>query len=134
MRSLSINIGFIFCIALTITGLACSGNGSFDPVTPSPPGRINAAGSTHQLWGLWRFEACLESGTIDVVPLRHGEMNLNALKLLEPPPQVYLTVKNIKFAGNVVDCDISLRHPFIGLVQYTGFDVSGILIWSRGLS
>jgi hypothetical protein len=55
-------------------------------------------------------------------------MHLNALRFLEPPPNLYLTVEKLKFLGNKIECDVGLRHPFLGLIQYTGFDVCGILI------
>jgi outer membrane protein assembly factor BamB len=85
----------------------------------------------HQLWGLWAFTADPDAATLDVVPLRTGGMHINALPFLEPPPLVNLTLESLKFNGDIIDADIGLRHPFLGLTEFTGFDVCGILI-TRG--
>ena len=71
--------------------------------------------------------------TLEITPLREGDFHLNALQFLEPPALVNLTLESVKFNGNVVDADIGLRHPFLGLNEFTGFDVSGVLI-SNGSS
>ena len=84
--------------------------------------------SSHQLWGLWQFIADPARETLDVVPLRMGEMHINALPFLEPPALVNLTLESLKFNGNIIDADIGLRHPFLGLSEFTGFDVCGVLI------
>jgi len=83
---------------------------------------------THNLLGLWRFEGNRDAATLDITPLRSAGMHLNALPFLEPPPLVNLTLESLAFQGNMVLCDIGLRHPFQGLSEFTGFDVCGILI------
>jgi len=40
----------------------------------------------------------------------------------------------LAFSGNVIDADIGLRRPFLGLNQFTGFDVKGILISDGSLN
>jgi hypothetical protein len=55
-------------------------------------------------------------------------MHLNALPFLEPPPLVNLTLESLIFNGNIIDANIGLRHPFLGLSEFTGFDVCGVLI------
>jgi len=89
---------------------------------------IEAASDSHLCWGLWQFTADPANETLDVMQMRTGNLHLNAMPFLEPPPSVYLTVESLQFNGNIIDTDIGLRHPFLGLDQFTGFDVCGILI------
>jgi hypothetical protein len=77
---------------------------------------------------LWQFIADPEAGTLDVMPIRAGEMHLNALGFLEPPPLSSLTLESLQFNGDIVEADIGLKHPFLGLTEFTGFDVCGIVI------
>jgi hypothetical protein len=84
----------------------------------------------HALWGLWEFHCDPAAGTFDAIPLRDADMHLNALRFLEPPANVYLTIEKVKFQGTTVEVDIGLRHPYLGQPRYSGFDVCGILITS----
>ena len=120
----------IFCIA------GCSG--STLPTSPADGngGTIPAANigeyQSRSCWGLWQFVCDPASGTVDVVPLRDPDFHLNALKFLEPPAGMYLTLESPPhYTGKILDIDIGLRHPFLGAPQFTGFDVCGIFI-SRG--
>jgi len=84
--------------------------------------------SAHNLFGLYTFICCPEEDAVEVMPLRNSELHLNALKLLEPPPYLYLTLESKPtFSGNVLDVDIGLTHPFSNQAVYTGFDVCGIV-------
>jgi len=79
--------------------------------------------------GLWQFTCDPAAGTVDIAQIRGADMHLNALKFLEPPMNLYLTLESPpKYTGNVLDVDIGLRHPFLGQVQFTGFDACGIFI------
>lgn len=118
-------ICIVFIILLSIIGCSSGGNNA---VTPSEPTRPTAANSSHELWGLWQFAADPEAETLDVVQLRTSEMHLNARPFLEPPALVYLTLESIEFNGDIIDTEIGLRHPFVGLTEFTGFDVCGTLI------
>ncbi len=69
-----------------------------------------------------------DAETIDIVALREADFHLNALPFLEPPVFVNLSLESLDFQGNTVIADIGLRHPFLGLNEFTGFDVCGILI------
>ena len=117
---------------MVIVAGCSSGMGSNDPLSPSDKYPNN--NPTHQLWGLWQFAAYPDEGRLDVVPLREGMMHLNALQFLEPPLLVNLTLESLKFNGNIIDADIGLRHPFLGLNEFTGFDVCGVLITSGSSS
>jgi hypothetical protein len=59
-----------------------------------------------------------------------GQMHLNVVRLLEVTPcKNCLTISNIKVVEpNVLEADLTLKHPFPGLLKYTGFDVRGIFI------
>ncbi len=85
-------------------------------------------GSGHSLLSFYTFVCRPETETVEVIPLRDADLHLNALKFLEPPPFVYLTIEGPPhFNGNILDVDIGLRHPFPDQDVYTGFDVCGIM-------
>ncbi len=112
-----------------LAALGCSGSG--DAVNPVVEQPVAQAVDSHQLWGVWQFTADPAAQSLDVVELRTGEMHLNALPFLEPPPLLYITLETLQFNGNIIETDIGLRHPFLGLNEFTGFDVCGVLI-TRG--
>ncbi len=91
------------------------------------------ANNSHECWGLWQFTADMENQALDFVQLRQGTMHLNALPFLEPPALVYLSLESLEFNGNIIEADIGLRHPFLGLDEFTGFDVCGIFIKRFGI-
>ena len=117
-------------LLISIYGCSGGGGGNMLPVTPDETGRPASgyAHAPHNTWGLYQFAAYPAARMLEVVPLRAGNMHLNALRFLEPPPMAYLTVENIEFNANIIEVDVGLRHPFLGLNQFTGFDVCGILI------
>ena len=108
--------------------LGCSSGGGMDVTSPEEPVGKSATESSHSIWGLWQFTADPVAGTLDVVPIRIADMHLNARPFLEPPALVYLTLESLEFNGDIIDVEIGLRHPFLGLNEFTGFDVCGILI------
>ncbi len=61
-------------------------------------------------------------------------MHLNALPFLEPPALVFLSLETLQFNGDIIEADIGLRHPFLGLTEFTGFDVCGVLISNGSIS
>ncbi len=126
--------GVVLLVALFALG--CSAGGYDAPMLPNnTPGSLNAAGISHHTWGLWQFTADPEAGILDVVQLRTGNLHLNALPFLEPPPYLFLTLESPPhFEGNQLDVDIGLRHPFLGYARYTGFDVCGVLITNGSVS
>ena len=123
----------IIVIALAAVLAGCSGAGvngiapEENPVPSIDNGRyIN---ESHYALGMWQFKASADEGTLEVTPLRISEMHLNAMLFLEPPPLLNITLESPpKFTGDILDVDIGLRHPFLGLLEFTGFDVCGILI------
>lgn len=124
--------------SLVIIGfiLGCSNGGGLDAINLPQGNEIPAEekySTSHVNWGLWQFMADPEKGTLDVVMLRSGSFHINALPFIDQPPLVYLTLESLEFNGNIIETDIGLRHPFIGLDEFTGFDVKGILITNGSL-
>lgn len=119
-------------IAVLVFAVGCSDGGS--PTAPVIGERANEDSSCHYMWGLWQFIADPEAGTLDIVQLRESDMHINVLPFLEPPALVNLTLESLEFNGNIIDADIGLRHPFLGLTEFTGFDVCGILISTGSVS
>ncbi len=118
----------IALIILALLFAGCSGNGG-NTVAPEPVAAIEgSSAASHQFWGLWQFVADPAAQNLDVVQLRSPSMHLNALPFLEPPALVNLTLESLEFNGNIIEADIGLRHPFLGLTEFTGFDVCGLLI------
>ena len=120
----------VIILLLSIFGCSSGGNGIELPTNPIDTGDSAKNGDyvSHNTWGLFQFIVDPVAKKLEVVPIRAGNIHLNALRFLEPPPLTNLTIESVKFNGNIIDVDIGLRHPFIGQVVYTGFDVCGILI------
>lgn len=121
-------ISLLFFIALIAIG--CS-SATHDPVVPSSARDASPTHSanTHQLWGLWQFSIDPEFERIEYVPIRAAELHINALAFLEPPANVNLSIVGPPlFSGGNITVNIGLTHPLTGMVQFTGFDVKGILI------
>ncbi len=114
-------------IVMFFAAVGCS-NGSGNPVAPPAPEKAVNAESSHYTWGLWQFQVDPATQSLDIVQLRSGNLHLNALPFLEPPALVYLSLETLHINGNTIDADIGLRHPFLGLTEFSGFDVCGILI------
>ena len=101
--------------------------------TPLPA--VTNQSNNHQLLGLYTFICDPAAESIDIIPLRETQLHLNALRLLEPPTLVNLTIEGKpKFDGNILDVDIGLRNPYLLLNQYTGFVVCGIVFTHGSLS
>ena len=102
----------------------CSSSNVIDPLSPASFIKETNSSENHLLWGIYQFICNPDAQTIEVTPLRGLDMHLNALIFLEPPPMVNLTLESLEFNGNIIEADIGLRHPFLGLDEFTGFDVS----------
>ncbi len=114
-------------LILLVFLLGCSTSSQVTtPVTES--NRDASEIAAHHLWGLYKFTADPDAATLEVEPVRMGDMHLNALFFIEPPAGKNLTIENLHFSGDTIDLDIGLRHPFLGMTEFTGFDVKGILI------
>ena len=120
----------VILLTLVVTW-GCSNGGAL----PTSPGEETAreisTGKSHQLWGYWQFTADPEAGTLEATPLRIAGAHLNVLPFLEFGSVTYLTLESVEFIDDIIEARIGIIHPFPGLVEFTGFDVSGILI-SKG--
>jgi hypothetical protein len=117
---------FVFGIVL-----GCSGASQMPTDPGDNPERGVLSEKSHMLWGMYEFTVNPEEKTLEYLPLRAVDMHLNVLPFLEPPPLVNLTLESLEFNGDNVEVDLGIRHPFLGLDEFTGFDVCGILI-SKG--
>lgn len=125
LRGISVYLPLIFVIGMLVS---CSGVAD-DGITARPSERAISSGvGSHTLWGFYQFTANPDEETLEYVPLRTGELHLNVLPFLEPPPLVYLSLESLEFNGNIIEAGIGLRHPFLGLTEFSGFDVCGIFI------
>ncbi len=122
MRNLFILLSLLLLTAI----IGCStGEQPLEPVT----GVARETGAmNHYCFGYYKFIADPAAGTLDIIPLRETSMHLNALPFLEPPALLYLSLESLEFNGNIIEAGIGLRHPFLGLTEFSGFDVCGIFI------
>jgi len=119
----------VFLAAAILIG--CAGTGVREPITPSPPvANAVADASNRHVWGLWDVRISADHQTAEVVPWRNADMHLNVVRLLEVTPcKTCLTIGNIHPSGpDELEADVTVTHPFPGLLKYTGFDVRGIFI------
>ena len=117
--------------------ISCT-SGTSRLVTPDIPASIDLSPATElsvekstQLWALWNINWNETTGEFEIVPLRHAEMACNVIKFINGPPSA-LSVNLISVDHqpdyNDLSVDIALRHPFPGLLRYTGFDVMGVFM------
>lgn len=123
---------FLPLFAIIIAGLMAaagcsSGDGSI-PLLPNDTAKEADSGANHMFWGLYQFICKPDAGVIDIIPLRGIDMHLNAIVFLEPPPMVNLTIESLEFIDTTIEVDIGLKHPFLGLTEFSGFDVCGVVI------
>jgi hypothetical protein len=119
----------LFILAVLVAG--CAGSAAKDPIVPPGPVIDRASGETNRhLWGIWDVYISADRETAEIVPLRSADMHLNALRLLEVAPcKTCLTINNVHPIGiSKIEADLTLTHPYPGLLKYTGFDVRGIFI------
>ncbi|MFH1677002.1 MAG: hypothetical protein ABIC40_08240 [bacterium] len=123
-------------LILLLVTISCAGK---NPVTPDKPGispgatpAISSSGSSDNrlLWGYWDVYISADRSGVEVIPNREGMMHLNAVRLLETMPcSTCLKIGNIKVVGpNLIEADLTLIHPYPGVLKLTGFDVRGIFI------
>ena len=117
--------------------IGCSGGGnpaSPDPVIHDGTGSQVQEYGNRRLLGMWQVGVNLETGAVDIVPLRNSEGHLNILAFLEIEPltgfNVDLNTLMIDTVNGLIEVDIILTHPLPGYTEYTLFDVRGIMIMS----
>jgi hypothetical protein len=110
----------------------CSG-GSTDPVipleAPDPPSAESASVS-HGLWGYFTGYADPAEGIFEISPLRAVDLHLNLVSVLNGTAGV--TAQVLWGESNpdtgLLTVRITLKHPYVSVPKYAGFDVRGILI------
>ena len=129
MRRMVISLLAIFTSLLLL--VSCSSSDSLI-TDPGDPGKVALDGNTsHNLWGFWEFVIDPEAQTLEYFELRVSRLHLNILPFMEPPPLVLLTLESeviFDIPNNTLTVDIGLTHPFLGLNEFAGFDVKGIVI------
>ncbi len=146
---------YIYRSALALMVLAllmligCSSGGS-SPLIPSTTpdlttGQPDSGGpgaqgvnetSQKALWGLWDVECNMETGDLEVNPIRGAEFRANVNTFLNSGPNLQVTIldeTNVMVDGSIV-VDVGLVHPFPGMYEYSGFDVWGILLHNGSTS
>ncbi len=104
------------------------------PVTPVTGSELVSQNTNNQsnrtIWGYWAIRIDPDSETFEIVPDRGAGSHFNVVRLLEVSPCTdCLSISNVSWLpDNIVQCDFQLRHPFPGLVKFTGFDVRGVLV------
>ena len=124
---------WVFCLVMIFAVIGCSGakdhNGFAVPTFPQKT-EASGVGQNRLLWGAWDVLIGADHSSVEISPLRSAEMHLNVIKMLEIYTCVQcLTIKNVhQVEPNVLEADVSLKHPYPGLIKYTGFDVRGIFM------
>jgi len=133
MQRIIASVMIFAVIGIFLSG--CSGGGNITgPSDNMPKMKESNAAASHYLWGYWQGIIDTKAQTIEFARLREGNSHLNALVFLEAPQLTNLSVEYLKFKGNHITADIGLRHPFLGLTKFTGFDVCGIFISNGSVS
>ncbi len=105
-----------------------------DDMSATTPRSSHSGAGNRVVWGLWKISISADRSTIDVVPDRTGGMHFNIVQLLEYHPcATCLKFSNVKlFPNGDLSVDLTVIHPFPGLLQYTGFDLRGVIISGAG--
>ncbi len=124
---------FQVVVAIIIAVAAmCGCSGSGPPTDPSlnsvTANHVESESGARALWGAWLIEIDRATLEASVEPMRTADLHINALVFIEPKSGSTIGIKNVTIDGTVLECDITLKHPFPGLNQYAGFDVRGILV------
>jgi len=125
----------VIIAALTIFSLTIGCGGQSGPVNVSsdqPVIQKSAADTSNRtVWGFWDCFIDTATGSVQVKPLRGANFTVNTNNLLEASPG-NLLIGDIEltdyFTLGRIDCTVTLRHPFIGLDNYHGFDVWGVFM------
>ena len=134
-RSIMRYSSFIILLFATALSIGCAKASS--PIATivgaaSPSIQRQVEDHNRHCWAYGLILANEDHTSFDWVPLREGNFHLNALNLLENTTchNCVSIGKIVKEGNGIVDIDISITHPFPGLMQYTGFDVKGIIMFN----
>ncbi len=126
----------VLTVGVLAAALGCS-SGSSSPTAPGLTGSKSVSAkpmNSTSLLGYWEIVLDPDTGSADIVPLRMVEFTANVVQFMQPPssPNHKMSVSidsglSDMSTGYVV-VDIGFTHPFLGLDQFTGFDVRGVCI------
>jgi hypothetical protein len=130
-------IALSLLLSMMFSGIGC-GVGHGSNLTTPPLGDLssqnsqqNGSARNQSTWGLWQVNIDTTSGLIEAIPLRTANFTANVNQLLEGKPG-NLVIGNLDLTqymtDGIIDCTVTLKHPFPGLYQYDGFDVWGVFI------
>jgi hypothetical protein len=129
----------IICVACSVMLLlSCSS----DSVAPNRMDSVKgltgastlAPDSNVALWGYYEISLDTNTWQAEVKPLRGTEYTVDAVSFMQPPSgssanlKITVTDASKWFTEGLITVDVTLRHPFPGLDQYTGHDVKGVLV------
>ncbi len=119
----------VLCMFVCILVGCSSASAPVEP--PTLPVHYRQSESNRYLWGYWDISIDPDTLAYSLIPRRDISFHLNARKFLEDGPCYYcLSILGVQFTGDgKLLVDIELKHPFLGLNVYTGFDVRGIAIF-----
>jgi len=130
-RYIPLIISFLLCLVM-LPG--CSGSYTDSPLVPGDTSAASGADYGNRVpWGFFRVSIDRTNGEVDLVPLRGAMFNCNVQQFLSPPfvPVHHMSVVILPASdlmAGYVECEVTLRHPFLGLEMYKGFDVRGIFM------
>jgi len=125
-------IQIILAIVILSVFVGCSSGQS--PVAPDAGvGQVaqnSENWSNRTVWGYWTIRIDPDNEMVEIMQDREAGSHFNVVRLLEVTPCTdCLSIGNLSWLpNNIVQCDLQLKHPFPGLVKYTGFDVRGVLV------
>lgn len=128
----------IACAIVLILIAAGCGSGP-GPVSPETNNAVfkesrQPSQNSRMLWGFWEVTIDPDTMEVSINELRSAQFNANVTRFLQPPasPIHLMTVSIDGSASNIpkdlLAIDVTIRHPFIALKQFRGFDVRGIFM------
>jgi hypothetical protein len=123
----------IAALLLWITA-GCGGSGG--PVAPdysqSSTQRHSTIDSVHTIFAYGLISVSENLDRVELIPVRAAADHYNVRQFLEEGPCFdCVTIANFQpQPDGIISMDIQLAHPFVGLNQFTGFDVRGIVMFN----
>ncbi len=128
-------------VLLVLAGCTAAGESPITgDVEGTPNGHISSMvsdpGAGTFCWGMWEVSIDPVEGTYEIRPVRDAEFMVNVVMFLQPPAgnlnNLILRKMMVDMTSEpgyiIVDVDVGLKHPFPGLMRYTGFDVRGVFM------
>jgi hypothetical protein len=118
----------VIIVLFNLLLLGCSG---VNPIATEIPAKMPSSLTTDNnwSWGAWEFSVSSDHTKIEAVPIRDAQYHYCVTKFVEeyPCPDCLKIGKPHIEPDGSVKLSVTLRHPFPGQPQYTGFDVRGMV-------